>query len=192
MHPSFINQPVRCHYLCSLEEIEGSWVWYNTVFMLQQIINTSSIKHGAQTVTHIQKNGHSDMHQLHIKQPHTHQHTHTHSKALVHQTSFKAMGWISSVVMNDPDHNCWKYTKSTSSGSLMKETALHIVSPDSPRLFIQIRTKQKSRHIQNTEIPHACCLFFAALWDLLMHQNGRYQTQCFSVIGGEMKRMLPQ
>lgn len=76
--------------------------------MLQQIINTSSIKHGARTETHIQKNGHSDMRQLHIKHPHTHQHTytHTHSKALVHQTSFKAMGWISSVVMNDPDHNC--------------------------------------------------------------------------------------
>lgn len=35
-----------------------------------------------------------------IKQPHTH------SKALVHQTSFKAMGWISSIVMDDPDHNC--------------------------------------------------------------------------------------
>lgn len=35
-----------------------------------------------------------------IKQPHTH------SKALVHQTSFKAMGWISSIEMDDPDHNC--------------------------------------------------------------------------------------
>lgn len=129
----------------------------------------------------------SDMRQLYIKQPHTYPvsymnfHNQTHSKALVHQTSFKAMGWISSVVMDDPDHNCWEYARTYKNHMATNQTEClpykgdyaAYVSPDFKvgyntlilQLYItQTRTNtQKVKAHSKHRIRHAHCLLCDSL-----------------------------